>query len=114
MKVLIYKGEKNEIYGFKRVNFDINPGVKVKIEDKLVTAFATVELGEFSFNLFKREFSSCKDWKANVEDKCLYLYRFALDYSGVDGEKRAGRILGVYDNKLSNAIERVLEKLEQC
>ncbi len=57
---MIYMGEKEEFFGYKKVQFNIPNGAKVKLNDKFAICMTVTELSEKAFYLFKVLFGELK------------------------------------------------------
>lgn len=117
MKVLVYVGEKKDFYGYKKVKFDFAKGTKIKLDSgKFAVSIVTAEFGENSFLLFKKAFREIK-FSRNVSmyEKAIELAKFAMKYSGQEGEDLAKKIVEKFElieKAQSDRLEMVMEKLE--
>ena len=99
MKIMIYIGEKEEFFGYKKAQFNINNGTKVIVNNKFAICMTVAELSEKAFYLFKVLFGELKHKRISNRMKVNKM----LDYIKELSDERF--VEGHYQ-RIQDAIER--------
>lgn len=111
-KILIYYGESNDSFGYKKVNFDFKKGQKIMLNTgKAAYVEATIELSDNAFILLKNCFSYIKKEKWTYAYKALQLAECGKRLQGEGWEEIATSIVDYRMKTLSDSIENILNRI---